>query len=29
MADEVEKLIPEAVKVLFGYKHVNYALLGA
>ena len=28
MADEVEKLIPEAVKVLFGYKHVNYALLG-
>ena len=28
MADEVEKLIPEAVKVFYGYKHVNYALLG-
>jgi Chaperone of endosialidase len=28
MADEVEKLIPEAVKVFNGYKHVNYALLG-
>ena len=29
MADEVEKVIPEAVKTLFGYKAVNYALLGA
>ena len=28
MADEVEKVIPEAVKVFFGFKHVNYALLG-
>ena len=28
MADEVEKLRPEAVKVFYGYKHVNYALLG-
>ena len=28
MADEVEKLIPEADKVFYGYKHVNYALLG-
>lgn len=28
MADEVEKLIPEAVGNMFGYKTVNYSLLG-
>ena len=28
MADEVEKLIPEAIGIRLGYKTVNYALLG-
>lgn len=29
MADEVEKVIPEAVSTVCGYKAVNYALVGA
>jgi hypothetical protein len=28
MADEVEKVMPEAVRLINGYKAVNYALLG-